>query len=94
MDLVSSRCSQHLYYLNQLVKPIITLEEWLSKKHFSEGTPSRPDIDSKRIACGTENELWGPVVSRADIIYIHSTCNQSFGRPEVSQLQVVSFRVD
>ena len=94
MDLVSSRRSQHLNYLNQLVKTIIALEEWLPKKHFSQGTSSRPYIDSKRIACGTENELWGPVVSRANIIYIDGTCNQSFGRPKVSQLQVMSFRVD
>ena len=75
MNLVSSRRSQHLYYLDQLVKTIVALEERLPKKHFSQGTASRPDIDSKRIACGTENELWGPVVSRADIVDIYGTCN-------------------
>ena len=93
MDLILRRCSQHFDDLDELVNAGLAGEEGLADKKLSDNTANRPDVYSRSVVCGAENEFWSAIVPGTYVAHIDLTSDQALGRTEITDLQGVTFRV-
>ena len=92
--LLSSRSSQHLYNLDQLINPTLSWKQRLSKQQLSNHASYRPNINRRRVVCASEDQLGRPVVSGADVGDIGLPLDQSLCGSEVAELEDVGCWVD
>mmetsp|Transcript_22780 Transcript_22780/g.48125 ORF Transcript_22780/g.48125 Transcript_22780/m.48125 type:complete len:216 (+) Transcript_22780:96-743(+) len=67
VDLLLCRRSQNFDDLDQLVHPRLSGEEGPSDDHFRHHAAHGPHVDGRRVRRRPENQLWSPVVPRANV---------------------------
>lgn len=86
-DLIPGWSSQHLNDLNELVNSRLSREEWLSEHQLCHDAASRPHINLGCVVCCAEDQLWGSVVSGADVRHVWLVLDQDLGTTEVAELE-------
>lgn len=81
----STKRDTRLYNLYELVHPAVTGEYGLSEQQLGQYAARWPDVDVCRVVCGTENELRGAVVPRADIRHVGFAADQLLGAEETQE---------
>ena len=66
----------HLDDLYELVDTAVSGEYWLSEQQLCQNAAGWPDVDVCCVVCGTENELGGAIIPRADIRHVGFTADQ------------------
>ena len=78
LDLLLGRCTQDLDDFHQLVYPTFTGKERLPEHQLSHNTPCGPNIDAGSVVGRTKDQLWSPIVSRANVRYVWLSGDQDF----------------
>mmetsp|Transcript_9995 Transcript_9995/g.24906 ORF Transcript_9995/g.24906 Transcript_9995/m.24906 type:complete len:507 (+) Transcript_9995:338-1858(+) len=86
VDLLLCRRSQNFDDLDQLVHPRLSGEEGPSDDHFRHHAAHGPHVDGRRVRRRPENQLWSPVVPRANVSNVLLPLHKLLRRPKVAQL--------
>eukprot|EP00754_Rhynchopus_humris_P013920 Rhum_TRINITY_DN14356_c14_g1::Rhum_TRINITY_DN14356_c14_g1_i1::g.84606::m.84606 len=94
LDLLTRGRAQHLDDLHQLVDARLSREQRLPDEQLGEDAAQRPHVDGGGVVRGTEDELRGTVIPRADVGHVGLSLHQLLGAAEVAQLQDTCGGVD
>ena len=86
--------SEDLYYLNELVYTALSWEQGLTEEELGDDTSYTPYVDYTVVVLATEDQFWGSVISGTNVGHVWLSFEQLLGRPEISQLEYMSCRVN